>query len=257
MLRKYPNLSAALLGLAVITLLPISLTIQAQSAAVDTQAIQVLRGMTEYLGGLKQFSVHTQNTYEDELEEGQRVDYDVSADMVLSRPDKLHSKRSGELLSQEFFYDGKTLALYNQSAEVYATRPAPGTIEETIDYTREELGLIVPASDLIYSQAFSLLTQDLISAVVVGKTEINGVACQHLAFSKADVSFQLWVQEGAAPLPCKYVVTDTELPGMYSVSTIMSEWNVAPQVSGDMFTFSPPENAGKIDFLPLDSASGH
>ena len=33
-------------------------------------------------------------------------------------------------MEQRFFYDGKTLTLYNPAAKVYATEAAPDTIEE-------------------------------------------------------------------------------------------------------------------------------
>ena len=64
--------------------------------------------MTDYLGGLKQFSVHTQNTLEDLLVSGHRVDYDFSASVTVKRPNKLRAARLGDLMDQRFFYDGKT-----------------------------------------------------------------------------------------------------------------------------------------------------
>ena len=114
--------------------------------------------MTEYLGSLRQFSVHTQNTIEDELDSGHRIDYDISAKVIISRPNKLQAERRGDLTDQVFYYDGKTLTLYNPTDKVYATEPAPGTIEEVLDFTRESLGLMIPAADLIYRNAFQPLT---------------------------------------------------------------------------------------------------
>ena len=85
----------------------------AAGSAIDPQADQILKNMCEYLGSLKQFSVHTQNTLEDVLDSGNRVDYEVSAEVFVSRPDKLRAERKGDLVDQMFFYDGKTLTLYN------------------------------------------------------------------------------------------------------------------------------------------------
>jgi len=226
----------------------------AKTPSVDPAAFQILQRMTDFLSEQKQFSLHTQTTYEDTLASGQRVDYDISANVIVSRPNKIHSERIGEQLSQFFYYDGKTLTLFNPSAKVYATQAAPGTIEELLDYAREELGLFVPVSDLVYRYAFHILTQDINSAIVVGKTDINGVSCNHLAFSRPDVDFQVWVADGDQPLPCKYVVTDTTTPEQLSVSTVMSDWNVAPATMDSMFEFVPPKDANKIDFMPLDSA---
>jgi hypothetical protein len=247
---------ATLIVAVAIAVLPVFAAVQAQAPAVDPAAVQVLQGMTDYLVGLKRFSVHTQNTYEDELTSGQRVDYDISANVLIERPNKLYSERSGDLLVQDFYYDGKSLALFNRTAGVYAMEPAPDTLEGLLDYSREKLGLYVPIADLVYSNVFPLLMESVYSAIVVGKTDINGVICQHLAFSRPDVDFQVWVEDGEQPLPCKYVVTDTTTPARYSVSTVMSDWNTAPAVLADSFSFVPSDGAQKIDFLSIESSSG-
>lgn len=224
---------------------------QVQAAAVDPVATQTLRQMTEYLGGLQTFTVHTQSTLEDTLDSGHRIDLDVSANVTIDRPNRLHAERKGELVDQAFYYNGKTLTLYNPAAKVYATEKAPDTIEGTLDFTRESLGLMVPVADLIYRQAFSLLMQNVTLAVVVGKSVINGVVCHHLLFSKPGVDFQVWVAQGDKPLPYKYVVTDTQTPMGLSTSTVMGDWNTSPAVDDARFTFIPPKDAKPIDFMPL------
>ncbi len=223
----------------------------AQEPAVDPAAKQILKRMTDYLGGLQKFSVHTQNTLEDELESGHRIDQDVSASVTVNRPNKLRAERKGDLIDQVFYYNGKTLTLYNPSDKVYATEPAPGTIEEMLDFARESLGLTIPAADLVYHNAYPLLMQDVTLAMVVGKAVIGGVTCDHLLFSRPGVDFQVWVADSGNPLPYKYVVTDTGTPARLSITTVMSDWNVAPTVSDARFTFVPPPGTKQITFLPL------
>ena len=244
--------AAALCALGVLVLsATIATEVRAQAPAVDPTATQILQRMTDYLGSLKQFSVHTQNTLEDLLESGHRVDFDVSVDVIISRPNKLHAARKGELIDQIFYYDGKTLTLYNPSGKVYATEPAPGTIEEMIDFARESIGLIVPVGDLVYRNAFPLLMQDVNMAVVIGKAVIGGVRCDHLLFSRPGVDFQVWVADSGQPLPYKYVVTDTGTPARISITTVMSNWNTKPSLDDARFTFVPPEDASLIGFMPL------
>ncbi len=101
------------LTIAVVATFVSTLTAQAQSQTVDPVAVQTLKRMTDYLAGLKQFSVHTQNTLEDQLDSGQRIDFDIGSKVVVSRPNKVHSKRTGELIHQDFYYDGKTMTLYS------------------------------------------------------------------------------------------------------------------------------------------------
>jgi hypothetical protein len=250
-------MASALFALGVLAL---SMTVipqaRAQAAAVDPAATQILQQMTDYLVGLKQFSVHTENTLEDQLDSGQRIDMDIAADVTVRRPNKLHAARAGERVSQEFYYDGKTLTLFNPSDKVYAKEPAPPTIEKMLDYAREDLGLVIPASDLIYRNAFGIMMQDVTAAEVLGKASIGGVTCDHLAFGRPEVDFQIWVADGDRPLPCKYVVTDTSTPAQISTVTVMSDWNLAPKTPDSAFEFVPPEGARAISFLPLVKTSG-
>ena len=243
---------ATLFALVVLVLsASVSTEVRAQAPAVDPAATAILKRMTDYLGSLQQFSVHTQNTLEEVLDSGHRIDLDVSASVIISRPNKLRSERKGDLVDQIFYYDGKTLTLYNPTHKVYAKEPAPETFESLFKYMYESLGFAVPVSDLVYSDVFPLLMQDVTFAAVIGKTYIDGVKCDHLLFSRPGVDFQVWVTEGSRPLPRKYVVTDTAISGKLSISTLMSNWNVEPMVEDAQFSFVPPKGVQKIDFMPF------
>jgi hypothetical protein len=234
---------------------------QAKSTApkpeVDPQAVKVLRNMTDYLSGLKQFSVRVRNMDEDLLESGHKVDYDMTIKVTVSRPNKLRNDRLGHLVNQSFYYNGKTLTMYNASLKVYATVPAPATIEGTIDYARDSLGITAPVTDLIYRNSFALLMQDVTLAMVLGEEVINEVKCTHLLFSRPGVDFQVWVGLDGHPLPYKYVVTDTGTPALLSVTSLMSDWNTAPAAPAAEFEFVPPPGAVKTEFLPIDATTGN
>ena len=156
--------------------------------------------MTRFLDGLPQFSVKTSSTLEDLHASGHRVDYELAANVVVKRPDRLRAMRVGGVMDQRFYYDGKTLTLYNPGEKVYATEKAPPTVEKTIDFARETVGIMLPAADLLYRGAFPLLTQDLTLAAVVGKSVIDGVKLDHLLFSRPGVDFQIWIAEGSQAL---------------------------------------------------------
>ena len=194
------RMAVAWFALGVLALLvTVSTDARAQNPAVDPAAVRMLKRMADFMDGLQQFSVKTQNTIEDELLSGHRIDRDLSASVTVKRPNKLLAVRTGELMNQRFFYDGKTLTLYNPSVKVYGSEPAPDTIEKMIDFARETVGILLPAADLLYRNAFPLLMQDVTLAAVVGKAVIGGVRCDHLLFSRPGVDFQVWVAEGKRP----------------------------------------------------------
>lgn len=228
----------------------------AATTAIDPVAVQKLRQATDYLAGLPQFSVKTANVIEELQFSGHRVDYDVSNSVTIKRPDKMRAARAGGLMDQRFFYDGKSMTLYNPNEKVYATERAPDTIEKAIELAREKIGILLPAADLLYRNAFPLLMQDVTLAVVVGEAVIDGVKSTHLLFSRPEVDFQLWIADGAQPWPLKYVVTETGTPERLSITTVLSDWNTAPAVDDALFQFAPPQGTQAIEFLPLQSTDG-
>ncbi len=251
------RIASAWFAFGVLTLLvTFSTDARAQAPAVDPAALRILKQMTDFMDGLQQFSVNSQNTIEDLHVSGHRVDYDVKASVTVKRPNKLRAVRTGELMNQRFFYDGKTLTLYNPAEKVYASQPAPETVEGMINLAREKVGIVLPAADLVYRKAYPLLTQGLTLAVVVGKAKIGGVKCDHLLFSRPGVDFQVWVEDGKKPWPRKYLVTEIDTPERLSVTSVFSDWNTAPAVDDAQFKFVPPRGAQAITFLPLEKTGG-
>jgi len=224
---------------------------RAEMEAVDPAATEILKRMTDYMGSVNQFSVHTQNSLEDMLVLGHRIDLDVSAKVTVSRPNKIRSERKGDRINQIFYYNGKILTLFNPDYNVYSTVEAPDTFYGLFKYLHESLGFGLPITDLIHADAFPLLMEDVTLARIIGKTYIDGTKCDHLLFSRPGVDFQVWVSDGSKPLPLKYVVTDTETPARLSISTWMTDWNVDPLVDESQFTFIQPDGAQAIVFLPL------
>jgi len=251
------RIAAGLFALGVLTLLvAVSPDARAQAPAVDPAAVEILKRMTTFLDGLQQFSVNTHSIIEEMHASKHRVDYDVSASVTIKRPNKLRAVRTGELMGESFFYDGKTLTVYKPSEKAYATEKGLDTIETMITFARETAGALLPSADLLYRNAFPLLMQDVTLAVVVGKPVINGVKYDHLLFSRPDVDFQIWIAQGKRPLPARYTVTETGTPALLSISTVLRDWNIAPAVDDAQFKFVPPKGAKAISFTQLEKTGG-
>ncbi len=89
--------AAAGFALGVWTLLAVPASAASDAPAVDPAAVRILKQMTDLLDGLQQFSVSTQNIIEEMHVSGHRVDYDLSANVTVKRPNKLRAVRTGEL----------------------------------------------------------------------------------------------------------------------------------------------------------------
>jgi hypothetical protein len=223
----------------------------AQPAGMQPEAEKLLRRMSDYLAARKQFTVQTENTLEVMLTSGQKLQFASPATASVWRPNKLRADRKGDILNQEFFYDGKTLALYNPKENLYATTAAPPTIDEMLDFAREKLDVIAPGAEILYSNAAERMLKVTPSGFVVGPSVVGGVKTAHLAFRGAEVDWQIWIEEGGRPLPRKFVLTSKQVKGEPQFTVVVRNWELAPKLTDRMFTFTPPKGAKKIDFLNL------
>jgi hypothetical protein len=244
--RRAASLFAAVLSAAVLPEAAL-----AQPAGIDPQAEKLLKASTAFLAAQKRFSADTRSTIEVVLASGQKLQFDNAVTLFVQRPNRLRAERRGDLVDQVFYYDGKSLTLYNPGQKYYATVGAPGTLEQMLDFARTSLDVIAPGGDLVYANAYEILMENVTSGFVVGKGVVEGVRCDHLAFRGADVDWQIWVQEGKQPLPRKFVITTKDVAGSPQFAVVMTKWNLAPQFGDSTFAFTPPKGAKKVDFLPL------
>jgi len=227
--------------------------VRAEGPAVEPEATRILKKMTDYLGSLQRFSMDTYNLADDVLMSGQKIQYDLTASVVIQRPNRLRAEQKGDLIKQMVVYDGKTLSIYNANAGYYASVEAPDNIDDLLHFARDTLDIVPPSGDLIFTNSYELLTANITSGVVVGKSVIDGVRCDHIAFTSPLVDFQVWIADGDKPLPYKYVLTTNDDPVRPQDITLVSNWNTAPKVREAMFDFTPPKGAKKTEFLRMDT----
>jgi len=240
---------------SLVAVLLVAAPAMAQPAGIDPEAEKLLKASMTYLAAQKRFGVTVRTTIEAVLKTGQKLQFDNTGSLLVQRPNKLRAERRGELVDQVFYYDGKSLTLYNPGQKYYATVDAPGTLEAMMDFARNKLDVIAPAGDLIYANAYELLMQDATSGFVVGESVIEGARCDHLAFRNPDVDWQIWIQQGRQPLPRKFVITTRDVAGSPEFAIVMTKWDLAPKLSDRTFAFAPPKGAKKVDFLPLEQGA--
>ena len=228
----------------------LSLAAQAQSAGIAPEAKQMLKASTDFLASQQQFTADTRNTLEIVLKSGQKIEFNSTGRQSIQRPNKLRAERTGDLVDQVFVYDGKTLTLSNPQEKIYAQVAAPGTLEDMLDFARTKLDIVAPAGDLIYKNAYDILMDGVTEGIVVGKAVIEGVLCDHLAFRAPELDWQIWIQQGAQPLPRKIVITTLDLPNAPHFGITITKWDLQPTFDAKTFTFTPAAGMKQIEFLP-------
>jgi hypothetical protein len=240
---------------AALTCLPAYAGEAGTATGVEPEIEKILRGMSEYLGSLQQFSVRSENTSDEILvSSGQRVQLGSTVEVSVRRPDRLRASSRGDLRDQEFFYDGKTLTLLTMNSNLYATIDAPPRIDAAMNLALESLGLAAPLLDFISANAGDALLENVESGLYAGLHNVRGVECHHLAFSQDDIDWQIWVENSQTPVPRKFVITDKGQEGAPQFTALLLGWNFSPDLKDELFAFTPPQDAERIEFLPVETA---
>ena len=221
------------------------------SSASEQRAMSILKNMSQYLAQAERFSVTIRDGYDVVQQSGQKVEFGELRKVTVSRPDRLRievERSDGE--KGLVIFDGKDLTVFTADKNVYATVSRQGTLDQVIKYALEDLKIRVPLAMMLLSTLPTELDKLVVSADYVETTTITDVPCDHVAArTSRGVDFQAWVAQGSQPLPRRIVITYKEEPGQPQFWGDLSNWNLAPEVSDEIFTFTPPDGADRIQFL--------
>lgn len=221
-----------------------------QAVAEPTEPKAILMRMAEFLAKSPRFSVNLRTSYDVVQASGQKIEFGETRKVAVSRPDGLRVEAEhsdGE--KHVVLYDGKDITVFNPSRNVYAQVYKPGGIDAAVMYFLRDLNMRLPLAILLVSRFPDELKRRTQSLDYVEGTEIHGVPAHHLAGRTETVDYQVWIAEGAQPLPLRVVLTYKNAEGQPQFQAHFSDWNLSPEVQDSQFAFTPPEGARKISFL--------
>jgi hypothetical protein len=222
----------------------------AHAQSQDDSAEKLLKTMSDYVASQKDISIAYDSDIEVITADLQKIQFTSSGQLQLSRPDKVHASRTGGYADVEFFFDGKTFTFLAKHLNSYAQSQSPGSVDQLVDRLRSEYFVEAPGADLLISNVYGKLIEDVIDAKHIGLGVIDGVECEHLAFRNLDVDWQVWIEAGARPITRKYVITSKAVTGGPQYTLHVKDWKT-DAATADEFTFKPPPAAKKIDFKEL------
>jgi hypothetical protein len=223
---------------------------QHEATEKEPDPFVVLRQMCDYLKSLQQFSFHSEVTDDQVYLDGKKLQYSIDMETYVKRPDKLRVNAVGDLVNKQFFFDGKTITLYDENEKVYGVIDVPPNIEEALDKAHKDFGLRVALTDLASPQLWDHISRKIEHSLYVGVHKVRGVPCHHLALDGGAVHIQVWIDTGKKPLPLKVVFLQKKLEGSPQWIAYLSDWKTAPHLADALFKFTPPTGVQKIKFVP-------
>jgi hypothetical protein len=231
----------------------------AQSAAGDSRpklepkAIELLKATSTRLAAAHSMSFTSVDTYESPSRLGIPLAYTTKSDVVLQRPDKLRVITSGDGPASEFYYDGKIMMAYEPAEDLVAIGPAPPTIDETMEVAYHVAAIYFPFDDVIVSDPYKDIAQDLRLAFYIGQSNVvGGTTTDIVAYDAGGVLIQIWIgTEDKLPRMVRAVYLDDPLFLRHQLE--LSNWQINPAVSADFFGSARAKSGKRINFARPDA----
>jgi hypothetical protein len=218
----------------------------------DAAALDALKKMGAYLRTLKRFEIVADSSTDQVTEAGQSVAFLHRTRIEVSRPNRMRIEVTGADPRRLLVYDGKTFVVHGSAQNIYARAAAPPTIDELVAVLAERYGIETPLADLFGWGLDEGALEAITSAVPYGTVTIDKHRCRHYAFRQPDVDWQIWIREGARPLPCQFEIVnlgDDARPR----HSVRLQWNLQPAFTAGIFEFKPPAGAKPVPIRDLSA----
>lgn len=223
---------------------------QDQQTTIDPLAIQALDTMGDYLRNLSTFKVTANQTVDEILDSGMKIQRSSTIDLQVHRPGKLHADIESERRSLQMFFNGKEFTLVGKTG-LYATVLAPTTIGELVTRLETKYGIEFPLVDLFYWGRDADAVADIKTAMLIGSSKLNGQMTNHYAFRQDDLDWQIWITQGKTSLPLRYVITSLDEPSQPQFIANLN-WDTTSALDNATFTFKPSKDQYPITIVAID-----
>lgn len=222
--------------------------------AVAEQADRLLKEVGAYIGSAEQFTFHADVTFDHVLPSGQKLQFSAAEEVVLQRPGRLYVEWNGDLGARQFWYDGKSVTLYDPATPFYSSEAAPPEIDSMLGQLLPKLDFVPPLADFLYRDPYKTVRANIEYGVDLGQSDVNGRSCRTLAFVEKDIDWQIWIENGPQLTPCKLVITYKNQPAQPQFTAVFSDWDFAPRIAEPVFTPELPPGTEKIPFATVAAA---
>jgi hypothetical protein len=226
----------------------------AGAPAIAEPAGRLLKEMAAYIGSASAFILHADITFDHVLPSGQKLQFSAAQEIVLQRPGRLFVEWNGDLGDRRFWYDGKSVTLWDAATPFYASAVAPPVIDGMLDQLVPKLDFAPPLADFLYSDPYQTVRGNIQYGFDLGQNDVNGRNCRTLAFVGKDIDWQIWIENGPQPTPCKLVITYKTQPAQPQFTVLFKDWDFAPRIDEAVFTPELPPGAEKVPFGTVTAA---
>ena len=215
---------------------------------VEPRAMDLLKATSGRLAAARSLSFTAVASFEYPSKYGPPIVYTTRYDVVMQRPNKLRILMPGDGPASEFYYDGKTMVAYAPVENLAAFADTPPTIEAALVAAFRTAAIYFPFSDLLAADPYAAMADGVKLAFYVGPSGVvGGTQTDMLVWANDAVFVQIWIgREDKLPRRMRAVFLDDPLGRRHDLE--LSNWQIDPSLSADLFTSEKAKAAGRMPF---------
>ena len=222
-----------------------------QVSPIEPEAMSILNNMAQNLSTLKKVKVKIKNGYDAVQQSGQKIEFGSVREVKYKKPNLCRfdvTERNGD--QKGFVFDGNNITVFDVEEKVYASAPKPGTCDGAIEYTKKELQVPLPLSQLFNSKLPEMLEELITEATLIEEPIWGNDPVSHIAFRTEEVDVQMWVNT-KKNLPKRVIISYKNAPEHPQYWAYFKDWDLSPRLKDSEFKYEPPKDYEKIIFSPV------
>lgn len=218
---------------------------------LEPRADELLREMSDLLSTTPRLSFAASEVRDVVGADGTVRQLAIDHSTYLERPDRLRRELIVDGNTATVVYNQGSMGVHGSRQSFYALAEVPPTLDEALDFLGQRLDMKMPIADLLYSSSYESYVDSTTTGQYLGEEMVEGTSCHHLAFQHPAIDFEMWVEDGDRPLPCKLVLSYKLDEGAPKSVLMFREWNLSPEFGESAFEYKPPDGYVRIPFRGL------
>jgi hypothetical protein len=220
----------------------------ASNPSLEPKAIEILKAACARLAAAHSMSFTAIVTYENPSRLGFPLAYGTKSDVLLERPDKLRVITLVDGPPSEFYYDGKTMMAFAPVENLVAIADAPPSVDAMLETAYHSAAVYFPFDDVIVSDPYKDIAQDLRVAFYIGQSKIvGGTTTDIVAYETGGVFIEAWIgAEDKLPRMLRAIYANDPLQSRHVL--LFSDWRLDPTVLDGAFIDAKAASAKRMPF---------
>ncbi|MGR3637902.1 MAG: DUF2092 domain-containing protein [Shimia sp.] len=214
---------------------------------LDPRAIEIVESVATVLTTHETAAVNWLVSSDQVIDGREKVTRFRSGHAMVARPDKYYAYVEQEEGLREFFYDGYGLTVHLPELNAYTHMPFFGTFSELTEAVRDEHSESLPIWKVLVPDFADEFLGDITAAAYLGVKRVAGKEVHHVSLSSYQEDLQMWITTDPVNPVLKMIVgTNPYEQGWPQYRVYFSDWEFAPNITEDSFTYYPDDDADRL-----------